>query len=511
MSQHKPSSHASRAKQKPPRIWKVLTVGAVFVTSIGAPRDILCSQRREATRNVSTSFELRAGVDACVQSAMSANDIPGLAVGVVADGEIAYERGYGVKHRDRGGDVDEHTLFRPGSVDKMFTAAAILRLVDQGCVDLDDPVTEIVPELHFAPGRWNADQMLVRHLIANTAAIPSFRSLPDGSLSDWVLTLDAIPLLAKPGAFFNYSNSNFALADMVVERASGMAFSDYMAAEIYRPAGMRDSTRNAPEARASGNSSFGHADDGTIYAPDDYAHIFDGFMSAHDIARWAQIMLNDGEDVLSRKSAFMAQAPQVPLLFYPAHLSSIGGGSYGFGLFVEDYPDGRVVRHSGGIPGWVSQVAWVPSQGFAVVMLANSWPNAFDGLEDAVECILESSIGFTMPDVSEPSHPSTWSRYAGTYDAVFEDGFEFEVIVEYQDGELLMTAPDPNHPSQMITRVLENVHASGFLFRPNENDWWDITFVRNKGKPAPVRWLRNQRFVGLRQTGVRRTSSRSNP
>jgi CubicO group peptidase (beta-lactamase class C family) len=459
----------------------------------------------------SSFFNLGTTVDACVQPEIAAYDIPGLAVAIVVDGEFAYESGYGVTHRDQGGAVDEHTLFRPGSVDKMFTAAAILRLVDQGIVNLDDPVTEYLPELHFAPGRWDSDQMLVRHLIANTAAIPSFRTLADGTISDWASTLDEVPLLAKPGAFFNYSNSNFALADLVVERASGMAFSDYMATEIHRPAGMRDSTGNASEAMASGNYSFGHADDGTIYGPDDYTHIFDGFMSAHDIARWAQVMMNGGEDVLSLESALMAQAPQVPLLFYAARPTGIDGGSYGFGLFVEDYPDGRVVGHSGGIPGFVAQVAWVPSQGFAVVMLANSWPDAFQGLQDAVECVLEEAIGFTMPDMSEPSESSTWSRYAGTYDAVFEDGFEFEVIVEYQNWELLMTAPDPDNPLQMITRVLENVHASGFVFRPNASDWWEVTFVPGKGKGATVRWLRNPRFVGLRKASPRRAIHRSAP
>ena len=447
-------------------------------------------------------------VDSCVQTAIAGYDIPGLAVAVVAEGEIAYERGYGVKHRTQGGAVDEHTLFRPGSVDKMFTAAAILRLVDQGVVDLDDPVTVFVPELHFAPGRWNADQMLVRHLIANSAAIPSLWESPEGTLSDWVSTLDEIPLLGRPGAFFNYSNSNFALADLVVERASGMAFSDYMAAEIYRPAGMGDSTRNGAEARASGNSSFGHADDGTIYAPDDYAHVFDGFMSAHDIARWTQIMMNGGEEVLSRNSADMAQSPQVPMLFYAGHSSGVDGGSYGFGLFVEDYPDGRVVRHSGGIPGWVAQVAWIPSQGFAVVMLANSWDDAFYGLQDAVECILDEAIGFTMPDMSEPSDPRWWPNYAGTYAAVFEDGFEFDVVIEFEDGQLLMTAPNPSNPVQSITRVLENVHASSFLFRPNSTDFWEVTFVPEIGRRPFVKWLRNSRFVGYRSASPRSVGGR---
>jgi CubicO group peptidase (beta-lactamase class C family) len=454
---------------------------------------------------------LGATVDACVQSSMSAYDIPGLAVAVVADGKIAYENGYGLKHRSQGGRVDAHTLFRHGSVAKMFTAAAILRLVDQGIINLNDPVTEYVPELHFAPGPWNADQMFVRHLIANTAAIPSYRSSPEGSLSDWISTLDEVPLLAKPGAFWNYSNSNFALADLVVERASGMAFNDFMATEIYRPAEMRDSTRYPSEARASGNYSYGYADDGHVYAPDDYFEMVDGFSSVHDLALWAQLMMEGGGDVLSRRSSAMAQAPQAPLLFYAGRPSSSGGGSYGFGLFVDDYPGGRVIRHGGGIPGWVAQVFWVPSKRFAVAMLANSWPNAFNGLEDAVECILEGAIGFTMPDMSEPSEPSTWSQYSGTYNAMFEDGFEFEVVVEYQDGQLLMNAPDPLNPEQRITGILENVHASGFVFRPNPNSWWDVTFVPGKGKPGPVRWLRNARFVGLRRMDVRRASRRATP
>ena len=445
-------------------------------------------------------FNLGTTIDACAESAMSAYDIPGLAVAVVTDGEISYERGYGVKHRNLGGAVDEHTAFRHGSVGKMFSAAAILRLVDRGVVDLSDPVTDYVPELHFAPGRWNADQIRVRHLIANTAAMPSYRESPEGSFSDWVLTLDEVPLLAKPGAFFNYSNSNFALADLVVERASGMAFSDYMAAEIYRPGGMRDSTRDPSEARASANYSFGHSDDGQIYAPDAYTEMVDGFTSAHDLARWAQLMMDGGGEVLSRRSSAMAQAPQVPMLFYGGRQPGIGGGSYGFGVFVNDYPAGRIIRHGGGIPGWVAHVAWIPSQRFAVTTLANSWSeDAFNGVEQAIDCICESVRGFTMPDMSEPSDPSTWLAFAGTYDAVFEDGGEFEVVVEFENGELLMTAPDPLNPERRITRVLENVHASTFLFWPNQNGWWEVTFVRGKGKPAPVRWLRNPRFAGLKR------------
>jgi CubicO group peptidase (beta-lactamase class C family) len=234
-------------------------------------------------------------------------------------------------------------------------------------------------------------------------------------------------------------------------------------------------------------------------------------MSAHDIARWAQIMMDGGEEVLSRQSARRAQAPQVPLLHYPGHPAGIGGGSYGFGLFVEDYPDGRVVRHSGGIPGWVSQVAWVPAQGFAVVMLANAWDDAFGSVQNALECVLEGAIGFSMPDMSEPSDPRWWRYFAGTYDAVFEDGFEFEVLVEYQNGELVMTAPKLEDPTQSITRVLENVHASTFMYRPGQNSSWEITFVPEIGRRPIVNWLRNLRFVGYRSASPRQAGGRFAP
>ena len=457
---------------------------------------------------IDVESDLAPVVDACMQTAMEYFDIPGLAVAVVMDGEIAYERGYGIKHRQQGGAVDEHTLFRHGSVGKMFTAAAVLRLVDEGRIDLDDPVTEYVPELQFAPGRWSADQIEVRHLIANTAAVPSYRTLFDGSLSEWAATLVDVPLLAMPGAMFNYSNSNFALAGLVVERASGMSFNDYAEAELYRPAGMHDATQLPAQAVASGNYSYGHADDGTVYAPDDYVEMVDGFVSAHDLALWARLMMAGGGDVLSASSCGAAQQPQVSMHHEAGRPTSIGGGSYGFGLFIDQYPSATVIGHSGGIPGWVAHVYWVRSERFALAMLANSWPNAFNSLWDAVECISEAAVGVTMPDTSEPSDPATWPLYAGTYYAVFEDGFTFDVVIEMEDDTLYMTAPNPSDPTETITRALENLHDSTFRFRPDPENWWDVTFLPIGGNTTPVRWIRNIRFVGRKAIAPRQVASR---
>jgi hypothetical protein len=287
------------------------------------------------------------------------------------------------------------------------------------------------------------------------------------------------------------------MADLVVERSSGMAVNEYIDAELYRPAGMNDSTRYPSDAIASGNFSFGHADDGTIYAPDDYLELVEGFTSAHDLALWGRLMLTGCREVLSEASCEEVQAAKVPLHHYGGRPTSIGGGAYGYGIFVDEYPSATVRQHGGGIPGWVARLTWIRSERFAVAMLANSWPSASNGVYDAVECILSAELGVTMPEMGEPSDPASWADFQGTYDAVFEDGYRFEVEVVRDGDDLRMTAPNPQNSDQTVTRTLQNLHHSTFRFRVNTQNWWDVTFISNPGSPAPVRWLQNPRFVGL--------------
>jgi hypothetical protein len=222
------------------------------------------------------------------------------------------------------------------------------------------------------------------------------------------------------------------------------------------------------------------------------------------------MMLSGGGEVLSEESCEAAQSRQVPMYHSTDQPTAIDGGFYGFGIFVADYPSGTVRRHSGGMPGWVSQVAWVRESGFAVAILANSWPAAFDGVDDAVECIVASEAGVEMPDMSLPSDPDSWKGFPGVYDAVFEDGYRFEVVIERDGDHLVMTAPHPNNPDQAISRTLENLHDATFRFWVNAGSWWDVTFIEGPGDPGSIRWLRNLRFVGFR-SGVRHGGGRVAP
>ena len=116
-----------------------------------------------------------------------------------------------------------------------------------------------------------------------------------------------------------------------------------------------------------------------------------------------------------------------------------------------------------------------------------------------------------MPDMSEPSDPATWPRYEGTYNAVFEDGYAFEVVVEFEEDTLYMTAPKLSDPTETITTALENLHDSAFRYRPDPESWWDVTFIPDGGELSPVRWIRNMRFVGHKAVAPRQVARRRQP
>ncbi|MFQ5594401.1 MAG: serine hydrolase domain-containing protein, partial [Anaerolineae bacterium] len=152
-----------------------------------------------------------ATIDACVQQEMAQLDVPGTAIAIALDGEMVYERGYGVKHREEGGAVDSNTLFRIGSTTKMMTAAAVMQQVDRGAVDLQAPVTDYVPEFDVS-GPWPASDMSVWNLLTHSTGFPDrlFFTDIDGprtesALTEWAGDQSEVRLYAPPGSFWNYS------------------------------------------------------------------------------------------------------------------------------------------------------------------------------------------------------------------------------------------------------------------------------------------------------------------
>jgi CubicO group peptidase (beta-lactamase class C family) len=446
-------------------------------------------------------------VDQCVTQSMAAVGTPGAAVAVALDGALILERGYGVTRRQAGAPVDAGTLFRIGSITKQLTAAAVLQQAEIGTVALDDPVTEHVPELELT-GLWPADRITVHDLLTHSSSYPDLIFEPagptgDDALSEWAAHQGDVTLHAPPGNFFNYSNPNFNLVGLVVERASGLPYRQYMAERVFAPAGMTRTTFDPAAVMADGNYSYGHLSSPggveTVYAPDDYdnavyAPAGYAFSTAGDLVRWALVLLDDGGPVLAPSSAESMQNPQ-------RDLESVPGVSYGYGVFIEPFGDLTLRQHGGNIWGWGAYLIWEPEHRFAVAVLANT----FESLPGAAYCIADSllSQGSTPPP-PDPSDPTTWSRFEGLWDFTTRTSYPLEGEVTVEDDDELSLFLWDAHSGWTAEFTLGHVGYGIFLADLDEDGIPESDFeFLDRGVPERVNWLRNRGLVGSRRSTPR--------
>ncbi len=462
-------------------------------------------------------------VDACMTETMQAADIPGAGLALVVDGELVYERGYGVKHRKQGGAVDAQTLFRIASVQKMMTAAAVMRQVESGAVDLNGPVTNLIPELQLA-GPWPAESITVAHLLTHTAAIPSDINAVDcanteENLSEWAASLGDIHLFAPPGSFWNYSNAGYDLAGLVAERASGTPYHQLVHDWVWEPAGMMATTLIPKEVIAYGNYTYSHDIDPetgemVVTAPDDYecwrsAPSGNGFTTVGDLARWAKLMMEGGSDVLAPSSVDAMQTRQVSKHAVPGEDYGYGIQAEPYGIFAEPYQELEIRQHGGDYAGSSSYLLWAPEERFAVALLANGGNSGT--LDMTAYCALDVVLQpeWQEEELEDTSDPSTWQRYSGRY--LVRDfyglfsGIERGLIpthVAMADNQLFLSLS--NDDSEVKRFPVEQLFLNTFFVDFDADGKFSgsdepITFIEGvMPSGEPTIWLRNRNFVGKR-------------
>ena len=176
---------------------------------------------------------------------MDESRLPGIAIGIVRDGVPYYAKGYGWASLTDKRPVTAATTFHTASISKVFTALAVMRLRDQGKLSLDQRVQEVLPELRY--GNERAKDMTLRQLLSHTSGLPDvsgydWSSARRGStaLLDYFMSR-SLEAKFEPGSKFRYSNLGYDLLGLVVARASGESFEDYVEEEVLRPAGMASS------------------------------------------------------------------------------------------------------------------------------------------------------------------------------------------------------------------------------------------------------------------------------
>jgi CubicO group peptidase (beta-lactamase class C family) len=336
---------------------------------------------------------------------------PAIAYGIVRDGELVHAAGFG--QRSLGGPVsdraapDERTVFRIASMSKSFTASAILLLRDAGALALDDPAATYVPELAgWVNGAADAGPLTIRHLLTMTAGFPTDdpwgdrqQGLPVDSFR--ALLADGVRFNWAPGTRFEYSNLGYAVLGLVVTAASGVPYDEFIRTRLLAPLRMSRTGFAAEEFGAAELATgYRRGPDGWQELPFDpygaFAPMGGVFSCVADLATWsagfAAAFPPDGPGAAHPLSAASRRQMQLPQAVTGWRAPDrIPGGPpaapsyYGFGLFVDEDPAfGRVVSHSGGYPGFGSNMRWHPATKLAVVALGNGTYSAMYALAELV-------------------------------------------------------------------------------------------------------------------------------
>ena len=345
-----------------------------------------------------------ARVDRLVERYRLDRKVPGLAVAVVRNGVVIKAKGYGVSNLELGSPVTPKTLFGLGSISKQFAATAIMQLVEDGKVSLDESVARYVDSL---PAHWG--RITVRHLLNHTSGLPEEHWNPsyiefdrfEHHHLDVLRTVFADSLEFPPGAGWAYRNSAYRLAGMIIEKVSGESFWSFLDRRTFRPIGMT-ATRSSDPKSIIPNRAKGYGKDrGRIANRDavtETAAFSEGALmsSVLDMAKWDSALYRPR--VLSQAS--------LDQMWTPTTLADGSVRPYGLGWFLSPTNGVRTVSHGGALPGFVTNISRFVGKGLTVIVLGNAeWANPA-ALADAIAGIYDPDLAPKPPALIADTDPS---------------------------------------------------------------------------------------------------------
>jgi CubicO group peptidase (beta-lactamase class C family) len=308
-----------------------------------------------------------------IQTEMERQHIPGLSLLVAKEGKIVRAHGFGLANVELRVPVAAETVFQSGSVGKQFTATAVMMLVEEGKVGLDDSLTKYFDD---APPAWK--DATVRELLSHTAGFgdypKDFNFRKDWTEDELLKLVESIPLAYPPGTNWAYSNLGYLTLGILIRRVTGEFYGDFLQQRIFQPLDMR-STRIISEADIVANRSAGYrlvkgelknqewvaptvntTADGSLY------------FSILDLAKWDAALYR--EKLLKSSSLDLMWTP-VKLKNGRANNGRPNTGGYGFGWFIEDRQGHRCIHHDGSWQGFETAIDRYVDDQLTVVVLTN--------------------------------------------------------------------------------------------------------------------------------------------
>jgi CubicO group peptidase (beta-lactamase class C family) len=441
-----------------------------------------------AQRSTIARDAFRQRADSLVFTYLAESRAPSAEFAVIRGNDTLAFGAYGLANVDAGRAPTATTIYEIGSNTKQFTSAAIMRLVEQGRVKMDDDLSKYVPQFPL-----HGHKVSIHQLLNHTSGIHSYTSSPSWQKT-WgdVLSPDAVINFVAadtfdfaPGTAYRYNNTGYVLLGMVIEKASGQKYAKYLEEQFFKPLGMKQTSycpsRTSDQAFALGYSK---ATNGTSRAQFmDLSHPFAAgalCSTVGDFAKW-QRALDGGKVVTPASYALMSTADT---------LNSGRKINYGFGLVPGMFNGHKTVSHTGGIPGFASAATYVPDDSLSIVVFTN-----FDGEspQTLVQNLLRVAYGVApvakgaavtqaAAAAAPPSlSPADRDAIVGTYALQIPGGQQLPIKF-FLDGARLMAQAQGQ--DAMEVKYLSN-YVFGVAFDPALR----FTFTLEGGKATKVTLL----------------------
>lgn len=403
-------------------------------------------------------------------------------------GQIIYKKAFGMANLELNVPMQTENVFRIGSISKQFTAIAILQLMEQGKLSLQDDITKFIPDYPT-----HGHKITVEHLLTHTSGIKSYTNMIEfGPISrldkkpeELIQFFKNQPMEFAPGTKWNYNNSGYFLLGYIIEKVSGKTYPEYIEENIFKALGMNNSyygsdskiIKNRAAAYGKDDIGFVNAEPLSMTLP--YAA---GSLQStvEDLYKWNQA-------VLTYK---LVKKETLDKAFTPYVLADGKQTDYGYGWGIENIQGSTAIQHGGGIPGFLTKGIYLPKEDVFVAVFSNCDCNSPE--ETAVK-LAALTIGKPFEYTESKVDTSAMKQLVGVYEIA---GDEEQRYITYSDGKLYS----------------QRNRSTKFNIKPYEKDKYffesmmnTIEFVRNKsgeveklifkGRSEPTEWMKTNKPI----------------
>ena len=393
-------------------------------------------------------------VDRYLETQIKNLHIPGASLAVVRNGKIIKSKGYGFTDLQSNSPATSKTVYEIGSMTKQFTAVAVMMLTEEGKISLDDKIAKYFAD---APAWWN--QITVRQLLTHTSGIQNHVAVPDymdiyrtsitgktyPARDELLKEFYKLPSEFTPGETWAYDNTGYYLLGIIIEKASGKTYWQFLDERIFKPLGM-NSTRNTDTRTIVPNRAAGYGWIGDRWENRPALAPFIGFSAGsllstvEDLAKWDAAF--EDEKLLKKSSLEKMWTPAKTIT------GELAPVDYGFGWFIEKYRGRRNILHGGGTPGFSSVMHRFVDDRLSVIILTNHADIILEQLALDIAGMYEPELKYA--ESAQNAEPVMTAKLKESLSGLLEGKYEPELFTRGDADLILKQRPENRFSAGML-------------------------------------------------------------